>query len=344
MRAPHRNHVFEVHAIVALLALSAFETAAQTTPPRPKAPAMPIAQISLNAADVNNAALPEAENEPLPPAAVLRAQILLDRAQFSPGEIDAQTGLNFERAIAAFQESRQLAPSGRIDRATWDALMADSAPALVDYTVTEEDRRGPFQPIPNDMMKKAELKELSFSSAAELLGERFHASPQLLEKLNPGKNLSRAGEQLVVPNVSASPLAKASKVVVDESDASVSVLDDTGKRVARFPATMGSRHDPLPIGTWKVTTVEENPPFKYNPKLFWDASPGHSKTMLPPGPNSPVGIVWIDLSKEHYGIHGTPEPAKIGKTQSHGCIRLTNWSAKSLATAVSPGTEVVLQK
>ena len=131
---------------------------------------------------------------------------------------------------------------------------------------------------------------------------------------------------------------------MDESDASVSLVDADGEVYARFPATSGSEHDPLPIGDWKINGVARDPDFNYNPDLFWDADPDHGKAHIKPGPNNPVGVVWIDLSKEHYGIHGTPVPSTIGKTQSHGCIRMTNWSARALSEAVAPGTTAVLRE
>jgi lipoprotein-anchoring transpeptidase ErfK/SrfK len=195
------------------------------------------------------------------------------------------------------------------------------------------------------MMEKAKLPALGYESPLEALGEKFHASPKLLQQLNPGKDFATAGQQIVVPDVnSPAPLPKAAKVVVDKSDSVVMLVDAAGKTIAQYPATMGSEHDPLPLGEWKIRGVSRNPEFHYNPALFWDANPTHEKATIPPGPNNPVGVVWIDLSKDHYGIHGTPEPSKISKTQSHGCIRLTNWDALALAQAVSPGMTALLQE
>ncbi|MEN4903484.1 L,D-transpeptidase [Luteimonas sp. TWI1437] len=298
-------------------------------------------------ADVEAALTPEAVNAATADAGdatMLRAQVLLDRAHFSPGEIDAQGGTNTTRAIAAFQRFHGLEASGTLDAPTWQALTADAAPALKAHTLTADEVAGPFVALPEDMMEKAKREALGFESLAEALGERFHAAPALLRRLNPSARFE-AGTRIVVPNTADAPaLAKPERVVVSKSDSVVRLVDGAGKVYAQFPASTGSEHDPLPIGEWKVEGVAEDPTFHYNPDLFWDADPGHAKATLPPGPNNPVGTVWIDLSKPHYGIHGTPEPANIGKTQSHGCIRMTNWSARRVAGVVGPGTVVMLEE
>jgi lipoprotein-anchoring transpeptidase ErfK/SrfK len=289
----------------------------------------------------------EAANDPAVrdgTAAILRAQVLLERAHFSPGEIDARMGSNTRRAIAGFQRLHGLEDTGELDEPTWTALNADAGPAVVAYTVTAADVAGPFDDIPQDMMAKAKLPALGYADAGEALAEKFHASPSLLQQLNTGE-WTGAGTRIVAPNTAglATP-ATAAKVIVDKSDSTVALADAGGKVYAQYPATTGSEHDPLPIGEWKINGVARDPVFHYNPDLFWDADPSHAKAKIPAGPNNPVGVVWIDLSKPHYGIHGTPEPSTIGKTQSHGCIRLTNWSAREVASAVAPGTPALLQE
>ena len=329
--------------IAACLASMALAPAALAAAPAKSKTAKPAPAAPLTADSVN-AAVPPEVGAKADPAATLRAQILLDRAHFASGEIDGAMGSNLRTALAGFQRQRGLPASGALDAASWAALVADSAPALVAYTITELDVAGPFEAIPEDMADKAKLAALVYASPLEALAERFHASPKLLQRLNPGKDLAKAGEQIVVPNVEGTePLPKAGKVVIDRSDRSLTLIDSAGKVIAQFPVSSGTDKDPLPIGTWKVNGISMNPKFHYNPALFWDAEPGDKKATIPPGPNNPVGVAWIDLSKPHYGIHGTPVPAAIGKTQSHGCVRMTNWDVMTVTGSVGPGTTVVMQ-
>ena len=252
----------------------------------------------------------------------LALQVALDRAGFSPGEIDAGMGTITTRALAAFREARGIRSRGAA----------------------------------NDMMQQQALPALGYVSALEELAERFHVSPALLARLNPHVQIT-AESGIMVPAVeplrlptqqgqrgrSAEGAPHGTSIELTKGSGAIIVRDAGGRVLMYAPVTVGSTRDPLPIGDWKVTGVFELPVFNYNPDLFWDAEPGHAKARIAAGPNNPVGLVWIQIDKEHFGLHGTPEPSQIGRTQSHGCVRMTNWDAVRLASLVEEGTPVTLR-
>jgi lipoprotein-anchoring transpeptidase ErfK/SrfK len=281
------------------------------------------------------AAQSQPQSQPSVPPAV-ELQVLLDRAGFSSGEIDGRMGRNTTLALAAYREAKGQAPQATA-----------GTEILTTYEITTADVAGPFATsIPADLMEQSRLPALDYTSPIEAIAEKFHASPALLTSVNPGVPIE-AGRAILVPNVIVAGLAsevRAAKVVVSRSGSAARAFDAAGQVVFHAPVTSGSVKDPLPLGTWTVTAVQKNPAFHYNPDLFWDADPAHSKAKIPPGPNNPVGLVWIDISREHYGLHGTPEPGKIGHTSSHGCVRLTNWDALRLAALVAKGTPVIFER
>ena len=307
---------------------------------------------------------------------LFHAQVLLDVAGFSPGAIDGRAGSSQTEAIRGFQQANGLTVSGKLDAATKTALLRDNRPSTVTVKLAAEDVGGPFtQPIPSKPEDQEKLDFLGYRNMLEKLAERYHTTPEAVVALNGPDNLIGVGQTLRLPNVvptsrdyaganekQAQLLAalnveakqpQGDYVVVDKTEGTLKVYQGefpsgsakpSGKLLAQFPVTTGSQHDPLPLGNWKVSTYSFLPPFHYQPDLFWDVSDEKEEHKLPPGPNGLVGVAWLDLSKDHYGIHGTPEPATVGKTQSHGCIRLTNWDALALASAVAPGTPAILQE
>ena len=329
----------------------ALSVALAQTPARPEQPQQkPPAQPAQTAAPADKKAPADTTV-----SEALRTQVMLDRAGFSPGAIDGRIGPSTRKAMAAYHKQAGETPQEPFE-------------PLVRHRITPEDAAGPFvEEIPKDLVDQAKLPHLGYRSIVEALAERYHSTPALLQRLNPNARFGE-GEEIVVPNVAplvipgAEPKPQAAKsapgatgatgtagktdvvVTVSSGASALTVTDATGHVLFYAPVTTGSENDPLPLGEWKVNGVSMNPTFNYNPKLFWDADPADAKAKIPPGPNNPVGLVWIDLSKEHYGIHGSPEPTTIGKTESHGCVRLTNWDAVKLAGMVKPGTRVVFTR
>jgi lipoprotein-anchoring transpeptidase ErfK/SrfK len=309
----------------------------------PKARPQPVIHVD----EVNNLATMDLIGLNDDGSAVLRAQVLLDRAHFSVGEIDGIFGTNMLNSLNAYQAAHDLPTDGAMNPDTWEALDVDAEtlPILVPYTITKKDVAGPFNRIPRDMMEQAKLSRLGYSSPIEELGERFHASIALLQSLNPGKQFGKAGERILVPNIDRTQLPERPALVVVKKDCScVEALDGANHLMAHYPATMGSSHDPLPVGQMKLAKPRWNPIFFYDSNLFWDAKVKGEKAVIPSGPKNPVGVVWIGLSKAHLGIHGTPTPSTIGRAHSHGCIRLTNWDATELGNIVQAGMTASLRE
>ena len=292
---------------------------------------------------------------------IFHAQVLLSTAGFSTSVIDGQDGMVFKKAVRGFQEARGLDVSGALDGPTRVALMQSNRPSTVTVKLTGDDISGDYvYPFPKKPELQAKLPKLGYRNMIEEVAERYHTTPATLIALNGPTALIGIGQTLRLPNVV--PTARdysgnlkddqralfarlnidsqqpaGDHIVVDKSEGVLKVIDKSDRLVAQFPVTMGSSKDPLPLGDWKATTYAYLPPFHYQPDLFWDVDDGKAEQRLPPGPNGPVGVAWLDLTKEHYGIHGTPEPSTIGRAESHGCIRMTNWDVLRLTQMLKPG-------
>jgi lipoprotein-anchoring transpeptidase ErfK/SrfK len=276
-------------------------------------------------------------------ALLVKAQVLLDRANFSPGEIDGRAGDNFRKALSAFARERGLDASDRLSEQIWRELTTTSSdPVVIEHRLSEKDVAGPFlDKIPAKLEDMQGLPALSYASAREKIAEQFHMSEELLSTLNPGKSFDRPDETISVVRGGSQQLpAKAAKLEIDKTAQTLRALDRRGGLIAFFPITAGSAEKPAPSGELKIRTIARNPIYRYNPEYEFKGVRSKEAFKIAPGPNNPVGLVWIGLPGEGYGIHGTPDPAKVGKTESHGCIRLTNWDALRLAEIVSRGTPV----
>ena len=305
---------------------------------------LPAAAASLDAAAINGAeysAKRPADDQT--DAAIVKIQVLLDRARFSPGEIDGKLGENAQKALKAFAVAKGLASDKVLSAEIWKALAGTGEDAVItEYTISDKDVKGPFlEKLPAKMEDMKDLKALGYTSAREALAEKFHMSEDLLAALNPGKKFDKAGEAIFVVNVLNKPAKlTVGRIEVDKASQTVRAFDPSGNLVAFFPATIGSDEKPTPTGSLKVVSTDANPNYRYNPDYKFKGVKSTKAFTIKPGPNNPAGSYWIGLGADGIGIHGTPNPSKVSKSESHGCVRLTNWDVGLLGASVKKGIPV----
>lgn len=278
---------------------------------------------------------------------VLAVQILLDRARFSPGVMDGRWGKNTEKAVYFFQRAHDLPSNGTVDRATLERLrsVAGGSDLVEARTLDAADVEGPFVAIPEDIYEKAELDCMCYESVGEKVAELVHATPELLERLNPGTDLARlaAGDRVWVPLVErdgGGPDGEVARIVISDGGHYLHAVDASGRILFHFPSTLGSKYAPSPTGDYTIESIHHDPEWHYQPGLLTGVPDDEPDAMIPPGPNNAVGVVWMQLSEPHYGVHGTSAPSTIGYATSHGCVRLTNWDAETLARHIDAGVPV----
>ncbi len=327
-----------------LSGLARAQTPPEATPPRPEdTPALPTGET------------PAVETGPAKPAfepqAIsdwLAAQVELSRRGFSCGSIDGVRGLQSATALKAWQKNEGLNETGELDHAT-KAVLLLTAPVLTEYIFTVLDLAA-VRPVPDTWLGKSELDALRHATALELVAERFRANPKLVLKLNPGIDWERIlpGQSLVVP--SAEPLipeGKVARIHVYLAEHVLHVVDEAGRILAHFPVSIARNVEKRPVGELHVAVVIPDPNYTFDPEVFPEVPEGKTlgrKLIIPPGPNNPVGVAWIGLDRTGYGIHGTPDPEKVGRTESHGCFRLANWDARTLLKLTWVGMPVMVEE
>lgn len=295
-----------------------------------------ITVADIESADYVSGDLPAGQS-----ALTAKVQVLLDRSGISPGVVDGWRGGMSESALKAFQRRAGLPMDGRMSPVVWQLLQPYAvSPLTMEYTIVEADAEGLVDNIPADYAEKAAMTSQGYTSIAEKLAERFHMDERFLQRLNPGVEFVPGAT--IKATIPAKPIrGQVTRIIVDKETRRVAAYDSKGNMLADYPATVGSAQTPSPHGTHIVDAVALNPTYTYNPNKNFKQGNNDRVLTIPPGPNGPVGDVWIDLSQPTYGIHGTATPSRLFVNQSNGCVRLTNWDARELSHMVQPGKTVV---
>lgn len=302
---------------------------------------LPLALATLPAQET----APEFEARPV--ANILEAQVELHRRGFSCGSIDGVRGVQTANALQSFQRSLGLVETGDLDAATREALLL-TAPAITEHTFTAE-QLGALRPLPETWLEKSQLDRLAHATALEFVAERYRANPRFVRARNPDVNWDELlpGTVVQVPNVSLVLLdVKAAQIHIRLAERELTITDADGRLVAHMPVSIARKVDKRPAGELHVKVIIPDPNYTFNPEVFPESEEGQQlgrRLILPPGPNNPVGVAWIGLDRPGYGIHGTPDPEKVGRTESHGCFRLANWDARTLLALVEEGMTVLVE-
>ena len=314
-----------------------------------KTPAVPVTtNVVRKSVPAPAAALPDTNAFPRPVQNILEAQLALTQHGISSGSLDGVIGSQTRAAITAFQLQEKLPPTGQLDADTRTRLLLDESPYTT-YTVTAADLAR-LQPLASTWLGKSQQSALDYETILELVSEKFFSHPNFIRRLNPSIDWNNVAAGVVVqaPNAAyPDPPARAAFVKIHLSGKTLEAFDDNTNLLAHFPCSIAKRVEKRPVGELHVAVVIPNPNYTFDPEIFPESPEAQQlnhKLILPPGPNNPVGVAWIGLDRPGYGIHGTPSPEQVGRTESHGCFRLANWNAEFLLRLITVGTPVYVEE
>ncbi len=348
--------------------LAAAATNRPTLPPSPPAPvtiapapvqtSVPPVITQAGVPAITNAPPPPQPVTPPPPVSplaafprpaqnVFEAQVALARQALSCGSIDGRIGPQTRAALRAFQRLQGLTITGELERSTLEQLVLETPPCT-SYTIASEDLAR-LQPLSSTWVGKSRQSALDYETILELVAEKSQAHPNLIRQLNPAVEWRHVtpGTEVQVPDTACTEApGRAAYLTIHLAERNLEAFDADGNLIAHFPCSIAQHVDKRPVGQLHVSVIAPHPNYTFNPEIFPESAEARqikTKLVLPPGPNNPVGVAWIGLDKPGYGIHGTPNPEQVGRTESHGCFRLANWNAEYLLRMVGIGTPVYVE-